>query len=333
MRRYRVLTSLLCASVFFLIIMILGAGPVRSEYPERPVTIMVAMDPGGPTDIMTRALAVGAEKYLGKPFTIENRGGGGGAVALGVIANAKPDGYALCAAPNVAGVDTALMQKVTFKPLKSFVPIMAHSAAEHTALLVKSDAPWKTFKEFIEYAKKNPNKVKYSTAGIGTGMHVAMEVIAHKDEIKWIHVPYKGAAPALTALLGGHVDACSAGIGYQPHVQTGSVRMLADHGVKRQVAFPNIPTLMELGYDYTNDTVHGIVGPAGLPPDMMKKLETAFARGMETPEFKTAQEKLYLNPIYYDSKQYERHLQEKWIRTEKMLREVGIIKEAATQPY
>src|SRR5208337_11078 len=205
-------------------------------------------------------------KYLGKPFVIENRGGGGGAVALAVVANAKPDGYTLCATPDVAIIDTPLMQKVTFKPLKSFVPVMAHSAAEHTALVVRSDAPWKTFKEFIEYAKKNPNKVKYSTAGIGTGMHVAMEIIAHKEGIKWTHVPYKGAAPALTALLGGHVDACSAGLGYQPHVQAGSVRMLADHGLKRQVAFPNVPTLMELGYGYSNDTVHGIVGPVGLPP-------------------------------------------------------------------
>jgi tripartite-type tricarboxylate transporter receptor subunit TctC len=320
-------------SFLFIVALVLCPGPARSEYPERSVTITVAMDPGGATDIITRAIAPGAEKYLGKPFVIENRGGGGGAVALGIVANAKSDGYTLCATQNVAIVDVPLMQKVTFKPLKSFVPIIAHSAAEHTALLVKGDAPWKTFGEFIEYAKKNPNKVKYSTAGIGTGMHVAMEVIAHKEGIKWIHVPYKGAAPALTALLGGHVDACSAGIGYQPHVQTGSVRMLADHGLKRQVAFPNVPTLMELGYDYSNDTVHGIVGPAGIPPELVKKLENAFAQGMGTPEFKGAQEKLYLNPLHYDSKEFGRHLEEKWVRTEKRFKELGIIKEAATQPY
>ncbi len=332
--RIRSLASLLLRMSFFsIVVLVLCAGLARSEYPERPVTITVAMDPGGPTDIITRAIAPGAEKYLGKPFVIENRGGGGGAVALGIVANAKPDGYTLCATQNVAIVDVPLMQKVTFKPLKSFVPVIAHSAAEHTALLVRSDAPWKTFGEFIEYAKKNPNKVKYSTAGIGTGMHVAMEVIARKERIKWIHVPYKGAAPALTALLGGHVDACSAGIGYQPHVQTGSVRMLADHGLKRQVAFPNVPTLMELGYDYSNDTVHGIVGPAGLPPELVKKLENAFARGMETPEFKGAQEKLYLNPLHYDSKEFGRHLEEKWARTEKRFKELGIIKEGATQPY
>jgi tripartite-type tricarboxylate transporter receptor subunit TctC len=160
-----------------------------------------------------------------------------------------------------------------------------------------------------------------------------MEVIAHKEGIKWIHVPYKGSAPAAAALLGGHVDACSAGIGYQPHVLSGALRILADHGLKRPAAFPNAPTLKELGYDYYNDTMHAIVGPAGLPPEVVKKLESAFAKGMETAEFKSAQEKLYLNPIHYDSKEYERLLKEKWTRTEKLFKEVGIIKEPATQPY
>ena len=318
---------------FVLVNMVFFTRVARSEYPERPLTIIVAFDPGAATDISTRALAIGAEKYMGKPIVIENKGGGGGTVALAVVANAKPDGYTLCAAPNVSIVDAPLMQKVPFKPLKGFTPIIGHSAAEHTALLVKNDAPWNSFKEFIDFAKKNPGKIKYSSAGVGTGMHVAMEVIAHKEGIKWVHIPYKGAAPALTALLGGHVDACSAGIGYQPHAQSGALRLLADHGEKRAIDFPYVPTLKELGYDFMNDTVHAIVGPAGLSPDVVKKLETAFTKGMETVEFKTAQEKLYLNPVYYNSKEYDRHLKEKWIRTEKIFKDIGIITEPATQPH
>ena len=307
-------------------------GIAQAEYPERTVMIVIAFDPGGPSDMTTRVLGTGGEKELGKAIVQENKGGGGGTVALALIANAKPDGYTLVAAPNVSVVDTPLMQRVTFKPLKSFTPIIGHSAAEHTALLVKSDAPWKTFKEFVDYAKQAPGKVKYSTAGVGTGMHVAMEIIAKKEGLKWVHVPYKGAAPALTALLGGHVDACSAGIGYQPHVIAGAVRVLADHGRKRQTAFPDVPTLMELGYDFYNDTVHAILGPAGLPQDIVKKLEGAFAKAMEAPEFKVAQEKFYLNPVYFGSAAYERHLKEKWVRTEKAFKELGIIKEPATQP-
>lgn len=319
--------------VFVLMNMIFYTGIARSEYPERPLTIIVAFDPGAATDISTRAISMGAEKFIGKPIVIENKGGGGGTVALAVVANAKPDGYTLCAAPNVSIVDAPLMQKVPFKPLKSFTPIIGHSAAEHTALLVKNDAPWNSFKEFIDFAKKNPGKIKYSSAGVGTGMHVAMEVIARKEGIKWVHIPYKGAAPALTALLGGHVDACSAGIGYQPHAQSGAVKLLADHGEKRPIDFPDVPTLKEFGYDFMNDTVHAIVGPAGLPPDIVKKLETAFTKGMEAGEFKAAQSKLYLTPVYYNNKEYDRHLKEKWTRTEKIFKDIGIITESATQPY
>jgi len=305
----------------------------RSEYPERPVTIIVAMEAGGPTDISVRAMAIGTGNYLDKPVVIENRGGGGGTIALAVVATAKPDGYTLCAAQNVSIIDTCLMQKVPFKPLKSFTPITGFAAATHTALLVKSDAPWKTFKEFIDYAKNNPGKIKYSTAGIGTGMHIAMEYIAQQGGIKWVHIPYKGTAPARTALLGGHVDACSSGVDWPPHVQSGALRVLATHGEKRSPHFPDVPTLKELGYEFVNWTVHAIVGPAGIPPEVVEKLETAFAKGRETTEFKTAVEKLYLTPAYYNSKEYELHLKEKWGRTEKIFKETGIIREPATQPY
>ena len=308
------------------------AGEARSEFPERNITVVVAFDPGAATDIVTRALALGAEKQLGKPLVIENKGGGGGTVALAVVAGAAPDGYTLCAAPNVSVVDTPLMQKAPFKPLKSFSPILGHSLAEHTALIVKSDAPWKTFKEFIEFAKSNPGKIKYSSAGVGTGMHVAMEVIARREGIKWVHVPYKGSAPSITAVLGGHVDACSAGIGWQIHAKSGAVRALADHGKKRGADFPDVPTLWELGFGFSNETIHAMVGPAGLPPDVKKKLEEGFRKGMETPEFKSAQEKLYLSPVHYDSKAYEKHLKERWVGVEKLMIEAGIIKEAATQP-
>jgi tripartite-type tricarboxylate transporter receptor subunit TctC len=225
------------------------------------------------------------------------------------------------------------MQKVPFKPLASFTPIIAFAASEHSALLVKSDSPWKTFKEFMDYAAKNPGKVKYSTAGVGSGMHVAMEVIAHKDGIKWVHVPYKGTAPSRTALMGGHVDACSSGVDWPPFVQSGHLRVLVTHGEKRSPHFPDVPTLKELGYGFVSETMHTIVGPAGVSPDVVKKLEAAFKKGMETPEFKTALEKLYLSPVLLESKAYDQHLKEKWGRTEKMFKDLGIIKDAATQPY
>jgi tripartite-type tricarboxylate transporter receptor subunit TctC len=315
------------------ICLVLSSPAARAEYPERPITVLVAFDPGSPSDLISRAAAIGAEKVLGKPFVFENRGGGGGSVALAMGANAKPDGYTLIAAPNVSVVDTPLMQKVTYKPLKSFAPIVGLGAAEHTALLVQPDAPWKTAKEFIDFAKKNPGKIKYSSSGVGSGMHVVMEYIAKKDGINWVHVPYKGGPAARTALLGGHVNACSSAIDWPPFVQSGQLRVLATHGYKRSPYFPNTPTMIELGYNVTNDTIHGIFAPAGTPPEIIAKLEAAFKKGMETTEFKTVRDKLYQSPVSVGSKEFEAHLKEYWAKEEKMFKDIGMIKEPATQPY
>jgi len=325
--------TLVAAWCFMVIVVAFFPGEARSEFPERPVTIVVGNEAGGTADTITRALAIGTEKQLGKPVIVENKGGGGGAVALGILANAKPDGYTLCAVPNDALVNTPLLQKVPFRPLKNFVAIMSHSASENTSLLVKADAPWKTFKELIDYAKKNPGRVKYSSAGVGTGMHTAMEYIAHQDGIKWVHVPFKGTAPARTALMGGHVDACSSGMDWMPFVQSGALRVLATYGRQRAPGFSNVPTLKELGYDFVSDAIHGIVGPAGIPPDVVNKLESALTKGTETSEFKTVQEKLSLTPAYYNAKEFDRHLKEHWVKIEKIFKDTGIIKEAATAPY
>ena len=235
-------------------------GPVEAAYPERPVTVLVAYDPGSPSDLISRAAGIGAERALGQKLVFENRPGGGGSVALGILATVQPDGYTLAGAPNVSVVDAALMQKVPYKPLKSFTPIFGLALAAHTALLVKSDAPWKTATEFLAYAKANPGKIKYSSSGVGSGMHVVMEYIARKDGIKWVHVPYKGSPAARTALLGGHVHACSSGVDWPPFVKSGDLRVLATHGHTRSPHFPDVPTMKELGYDVTNDTIHGILG-------------------------------------------------------------------------
>jgi tripartite-type tricarboxylate transporter receptor subunit TctC len=323
----------LTSFLFFISVnMLFFTAVARSEYPERHVTIMVGMEAGGLTDILTRALIVGASRFLKQSFVIENKGGGAGAVAAGVVATAKPDGYTLAALQNSSIIDAPLMNKVPFKPLRSFTPITAFAWSEHSALLVSKDAPWKSFEEFVRYARQNPGKIKYSISGLGTGMHVAMEVIAQKDGIKWVAVPYKGGPGARTALMGKHVDACSYGSDWPIYVESGDLHVLATHGQSRSPHSPNVPTLNELGYNFISSNFHSIIGPAGLPPEVVAKLEAAFVAGMETPDFKTARERLYLSSVYYNSKEYDRSLRERWVAMEKLFKEVGIIKEAATQP-
>jgi len=333
MKRMNLPLFFFAALSFVLVQMIFFVSPSRSEYPDRPVTVLVSHDPGSTSDLIARAVPIGAEKALGTRLVIENRGGGGGTVAMAVLANAKPDGYTVCVAPSDVVVHNALMLKVPYQPLKSFTPIIGMSAAGNTALIVNTDAPWKTFQEFVEYAKKNPGKIKYSSPGVGTAMHAAMEYVGKKEGIKWTHIPYKSASQARTAMMGGHVEACSAGAEFAPFARDGLVRVLVTHGEKRSPQFPNVPTLKELGYDFTKETIHSVFGPANLPPEILHKLETAFTKGTETPEFKALIEKIDCTPAYFNSKDLDRYLKDLWVRTEKMFKDAGIIKEAATQPY
>jgi tripartite-type tricarboxylate transporter receptor subunit TctC len=334
MRKQR-LSGLFTVITYFLFLsaIIASPGATWAEYPERPVILSVGFPPGGTIDVVARALTTASIPALGQRIVVENKPGGSGTVVLSVLANTKPDGYTLAAVTSDALVGAPLMQKVPFKPLKSFTPIIGHSSSQHTALIVKTDAPWKSFDEFLVYAKKNPGRVKYSTAGVGTPMHVAMECIAHKEGIKWVHVPYNGQAPARTAVMGGHVDACSSGADWVFFAQSGDVRALVTYGHKRSPYSPNIPTLQEIGYDFVSDSIHLILGPAGLPPEVVQKLEAAFIKGTESVEVKMVQERINATPVLFTSKEYERYVKEQWTRAEKNFKEAGIIRESATQPY
>jgi tripartite-type tricarboxylate transporter receptor subunit TctC len=326
----RVVAVLAC---FVAVVTLCCYGTVQAEYPDKPITLILTFAPGGLTDIMARAISIGASKYLGQPIVMEYKPGGGGAVGLGVLSTMKPDGYTLCNTQNASIVDTTLMQKVPFKPLKSFTPVVGYGVSEHSGLLVNKDAPWQTFKEFIDYARQNPGKIKYGTTGVGTGMHIAMEVLARKDDLRWVHIPYPGEGPVRTAILGNHIQAVSLGVSFPPFVQGGQLRVLATHGRTRSPLFPQVPTFHELGYDFISETTHCIIAPAGLPANVLSKLEKAFAAGMETPEFKSARENGYQSPLHATSKEYERSLQERWTKMEKLFKELKIIKEPATQPY
>ena len=324
--------SWLCFSTFAVVLTIVVMPSVlRAEYPERPVTIVVPSGAGGPLDLITRSIAIGAEKSLGQSIIVDNKPGGGGTVGLSVVATAKPDGYTLCAASTTPMIRTPLLQKVPFKPLASFTPLIGF-ALPHSAIVVKTGAPWASLQELVDYAKKNPGKIKYSSSGLGSAMHHAMEVVALKEGIKWVHVPYQGPAPALTALLGGHVDVCSSGADFLPQAKSGTVKVLATNGEKRLAALPDVPTLKELGYEFVDETVFSIVGPAGLHRDIVKKLETAFVAAMEAPPFKSTATNLDLVPISLKSDEYDRYLKDLWLRLERSLKETGLIKESATKP-
>jgi tripartite-type tricarboxylate transporter receptor subunit TctC len=276
-------------------------------------------------DISTRVLASKAEKFLGQPFIISNNGGGGGSVALGIVAKERPDGYYLAGCTSTGLIRIPQFRPVPYK-LEDFIPIM-HFGAPQTGLVVKADSPWKTLRELVEYAKKNPGKVTYSSTGVGSPMHLAMEYVAKQEGIQWTHVPYPGSTPALTALMGGHVTAQSGSTEWIPQVKAGEVRLLATHGEKRMKIFPDVPTFRELGYDFINETVFMAAAPKGTPSPIVKKLEEAFHKAMDDPEFIQTMERMEIEITYRNSEDTKKYLEEAYARLGKMIIELKIPKE------
>lgn len=297
------------------------------EFPTKPINMVITFSPGGSADPSMRLLANKTEKFLGQPFIITNNGGGGGSVAMAILSKERPDGYHIAGCSSTSLIRIPQFREVPYK-YEDFVPIM-HFGAPPSGLVVRADSPWKTLKEFVEYAKMNPGKVTYSSMGIGSPMHLAMEFIAKQEGIQWTHVPYPGSGPAFTALLGGHVTAQSGSSESFPHVRAGTVRLLAIHHEKRFRSFPDVPTFRELGYDFINESVFMFAGPKGIPPSIVKKLDEAFRRGMEDPEFIQTMEKMEIVVSYRGSEDLKKYLEEAYVRLGKMIRDLKLPKEPA----
>jgi tripartite-type tricarboxylate transporter receptor subunit TctC len=283
-----------------------GSAPAQEKYPTKPINFVIGYPAGGTTDVCARPLVMAASKILGQPIVVLNKPGGGSAVAVASLKIEKPDGYTIGILPSGA-VLSQHMRKVPYDSAKDFTPIMQYAVYLY-GLVVRSDSPWKTFKEFIDYAKANPGKVRYSTAGPGTPQHLVMERLALKEKIKWTHIPFQGGGPAVTALLGGHVEASSQTTEWKAHVEAGRLRLLAVYGEKRMADFPNVPTLLELGYDITAASLISIVGPKGVSPQIVETLHGAFKKAMEDPDFIKVSRQMDQPPLYRGPADLAKHL-------------------------
>jgi len=300
----------------------------QAPYPAKPIELLIGWAPGATGDLTHRMLASKAEKILGQPVVPLNNGGGSGAVAVTLGARKPPDGYYLMGTSSTALVRVPLFKTVPYK-WDDVTPIMHFAAPVLTSLVVKSDSPWKSLKELIEYAKKNPGKVTYATLGVGSPMHMAMEYVARQEGgIKWTHVPYQGTMPAFMALLGGHVSAQLGSGECIPYVKDGTLRLLANVGERRAKSFPDVPTLKELGYDYFNETVFVIAAPKGTPQPIIDKLDKTFHQTMADPEFVSLVTKLEFEPVYRNSADTTKYLREANVRIGRLVQELKIPREA-----
>lgn len=299
----------------------------QSAYPTKPINLIVGYAAGGTSDIMQRFLVSKAEKHLGQPFVVTNNGGGGSSVAFGIIAKQKPDGYNIVGAASSGLVRIPQFRSVPYT-LDDFVPIMTFAAPGLTPIVTKSSAPWKNVKDLVDYAKKNPGKIIYSTTGVGSPQHLSMEFIAKQAGVTWTHLPFPGSQPAVMALLGDHVNVAVVAGEAIPFIKEGRLRVLANLSEKRIRDWPDTPTLKEQGYDYFNDSIFLFAAPKGTPQDVVEKLQNAFHKAMEDPEYENIMKRVQFDAVYKNSADTRKALQEAHVRIGKIIRELKIPREA-----
>jgi tripartite-type tricarboxylate transporter receptor subunit TctC len=260
-------------------------GATAADYPTRPITIVVAFPPGGPSDVLARIVGKKMEQIVGQPFIIENRPGAGGNIAAEMVARAAPDGYTLLNGNNsILATNAALYKKINFDAEKDFIPLSL-IGTQGSILVVNPKVPVRSLAELIALAKANPGKLNFASSGYGAAAHLAGELFKTEAKIDIVHVAYKGAAPALQELIGGQTQMMFAtAASVVAHIKGGLVRPLAVTTLTRIPALPDIPTMDELGlkgFDAT--TWHGLVAPAGTPKEIVDTLSRAINTALKDP--------------------------------------------------
>jgi len=290
----------------------------QESFPNRPITMVAPFPPGGVADLTARPVAAAMEKVLRSPVVVVNKTGAAGAVGMSYVANSKPDGYTVLMSLSSISIIPEADKLFDRKPaytMDQLLPI-ALISADPTIFVVHAGRPWKSVKEFVEDAKKRPGEISFSSSGVYGTLHMATEMLSHAAGIKLKHVPYGGAGPALTAILGGHVDMLASGPAVViPHIKSGKLRPLAGWGAKRVASLPDLPTFKELGYDIEFYIWAGVFAPNGTPQPVLKKLRDTLRQAVNDPDFKAAMDKLQTPVAYLDAPEFQKF----WDKDAKML--------------
>jgi tripartite-type tricarboxylate transporter receptor subunit TctC len=283
-------------------ILLSSMSPGRAEgFPARPITMIVPLAAGSSVDLILRALATAAEKSLGQAIVVENRPGAGTTLAPGqMAAAAKPDGYTICQL-GLPVLRAPALRRTTYDPRTDFTYIIGVVQLV-SGLVVRRDSPWATLGDLIDAARRSPGTITYGTPGVGSDAHVAMELIARKQGIRWVHVPF--ASGDVTALLGGHIHAVASGSVWAPQVNSGEFRLLATFGARRTDYWPSTSTLIENGVDVVMEGTYGLVGPKGMDPAVVATLHNAFKTAMDQRGFAAAIANFHQEPRYLNSSDF-----------------------------
>src|SRR5215212_7684866 len=313
----------------------LGTLPVASalpalaqgDWPTRNVTMIVPFPPGGQADLAARPVAAALEKIFGRGVIVENRGGAGGGVGNAAAARAEPDGYTLLMTLSSLAVlpeaDRLFDRPVAYE-VSQFAPV-ARVLADPTLLAVPASAPWKTLQDFVEDAKQRPGAIPYGSSGPYGTLHVAMEMFAASAGIKLLHVPFRGAGPALTALLSGTVQALASAPGtLKQQVDDGKMRVLANWGSARIASFPDLSTFKELGYNDVEFYIWaGLFAQSALPTSIMTRLREAMAQAVKSPEVIRTFETAGSPVAYMDAPEFSKFVAEDSARLIAAVKKIG----------
>jgi tripartite-type tricarboxylate transporter receptor subunit TctC len=278
------------------------------SFPSRPITIQISFPPGGATDVQMRAFAEAASRSMGQQVIIENRPGGGGTLPALNVRNARPDGYTLAQFP-LPAMRLPFMQRMAYNPRTDFTPVI-HLTGYLFAICVRSESPYRTWADLVADARRRPGQVRLGNTGANGTPHLTLIDLAERERLDVVHVPFRGEADVVPALLGGHIEASATGSGVLPLITEGRLRALNVWSRERSRKIPDVPTLVELGYrDMVVTSPYGIVGPQGMDPAVVRALHDGFRTALHDPLHLAALDRLDMPLEYLNSEDYGRFMQ------------------------
>jgi tripartite-type tricarboxylate transporter receptor subunit TctC len=294
-----------------------------SKYPSKPITYVCPVPPGTTVDLSTRMMAKELEKILGQPLIVENKPGAALVIGTAAVATAKPDGYTIGFTGGPPFYFTPLLEKVPYDPLKDLRMVAQYGGA-NVSVVVKPDSPFKSFKEMMEYARKNPKKVTYGDTGTNGLTNITIETIAKQENVQLTHIPFKGTPEVQAAVLGGHIMFGTGDFGAV--VDSGQLRVLMMLKDEKSAEYPNAPIMKDLGYNVSYPLINAIIAPKGVPEAIIQKLDDAVVKAIKTPAFLEGMKKLNVPLVYYGHKELDAKMIKHYEFYKKVFGELGLLK-------
>lgn len=311
--------------LFLAIAMSANQGWAAEKYPSKPITLIVGYGAGGSTDVVARTLSEAAKTYLDVPIAIVNKPGASTAIAMEAVRTAKPDGYTL-GVSTTSSMAMVRLGNAKYDFFNDFTHI-CNLTKWVVGFSVSSTSPWKTLKELLDYARENPGKLKFSIAGMGSTAHLVIEDVFYQAGVKLVYLPIESDAQAAASLIGGHIQAASTTwMGFGEFAKSGKTRLLVVFTDKRIPEFPDVPTAKELGFKIGSKGPVGVVGPKGLPDDVVKTVSEAYRKASEEPKIAKQLESIHYPPLYMSTEEFKQDCREYDEWSTEIMKRIGMIK-------